>query len=164
MLNFSVTFFFTLVNLAFLFFVLRTILFKPVTKFMAERTAKVQETIDQAERDKAEAKALLQSAQEKVDAAGDKAASQARRIVEEAGKEAAAITEQARAEAKAITDAARAAIEGERQAAYLVFKAEAAAIVAAAAAKLLRHQAASADSRAQAQAILDEMAEKMGGS
>jgi len=47
-LDFSVTFFITLVNIAILVLVLRKLLFKPVRKFMDERTRKVKEELDGA--------------------------------------------------------------------------------------------------------------------
>lgn len=48
MLDFSVTFIITIVNIAILVLVLRRLLFKPVQKFMAERTRKVKESLDGA--------------------------------------------------------------------------------------------------------------------
>jgi F-type H+-transporting ATPase subunit b len=52
MLNFSVTFLITIANLLFLYFVLRKLLFKPVTEFMAARAKKVKDELDEANRAK----------------------------------------------------------------------------------------------------------------
>jgi F-type H+-transporting ATPase subunit b len=160
MLNFSVTFFFTLVNLAVLFFVLRALLFKPVTKFMADRTAAVRSVQDQAERDRAEATALLASARESLDTARSNAAVEAKRIVAQARDEAAAITEGARQDAKAIKQAAKADVEGERRAAYTAFRVEAAGLVLAATARLLRLQVGVTDAgvnQSAAETVLSEL-------
>ena len=55
MLNFSVTFIITAVNILVLFLILRAVLFKPVTKLMADRAKKVQDTIADAAKDRASA-------------------------------------------------------------------------------------------------------------
>ena len=52
------TFLVTIVNITVLFLVLRAFLFKPVTKFMEDRTKKVQDSLDQAEKERAQAKGL----------------------------------------------------------------------------------------------------------
>ncbi len=58
MLDFSVTFLLTVVNVTFLYFVLRRVLFKPVTKFMEDRTNAVQKDLDAAKRAATRAEAL----------------------------------------------------------------------------------------------------------
>jgi F-type H+-transporting ATPase subunit b len=47
-LNFSVTFLITIVNIAILVLLLRRLFFKPVQKFMAERTKKIRQELDGA--------------------------------------------------------------------------------------------------------------------
>ena len=60
MIAFSLsTFLVTILNVGILFFVLRAVLFKPVTKFMQDRTNKIEDAIEQSEKDKNQAKALL---------------------------------------------------------------------------------------------------------
>ena len=55
-----VTFIATFINIGILFVVLRAILFKPVTKFIEDRAKKIQDSIDQAENNKAQAKNTLE--------------------------------------------------------------------------------------------------------
>ncbi|GHU48007.1 hypothetical protein FACS1894200_04270 [Spirochaetia bacterium] len=64
-----VTFLITALNIAVLFFILRRLLFKPVTKFIAERTRRIEDSINQAEKDKAQAKALLAQYEEQLKSA-----------------------------------------------------------------------------------------------
>ena len=59
MLDFSVTFIITIVNIIILTLILRAALFKPITKFMAARAKKVQDSIDKADEDEARAQRLL---------------------------------------------------------------------------------------------------------
>jgi F-type H+-transporting ATPase subunit b len=47
-LDFTVTFLVTLVNLAVLFFVLKGLLFKPLTRFMAERAKRIETSVREA--------------------------------------------------------------------------------------------------------------------
>jgi F-type H+-transporting ATPase subunit b len=160
MLNFTVTFFITIVNLAVLFVIMRAILYKPVKRFMDARSKAVADTISAAEHNRDEAKSLMALARDKLDKAELDATTEARAIVEQAQKEAAAILDEARVRARATQAAAEKAAEAERKAAWLVFKAQAAALVTAACAKLLRREITSADARAQAEAILEAMTAK----
>jgi F-type H+-transporting ATPase subunit b len=94
-LNFTVTFFITVINLLVLFLVLRKLLFKPVTAFMDARAKKIKDSLSEA--------AILRSEAEKKAARYDelmaKADSEAERLVREG-------EERAKAEAKAILDKA----------------------------------------------------------
>ena len=162
MLDFSVTFFITIINIVFLTLILRKILFKPVTKFMAERAQKVQDSIDQAERDKAASQKLLSEYQGKLKSAQ----SEADEIIKAARKDAEAETQRiiaaGRAEAHNLTEAARRQIELEQQAAFARFKAEAAALVMAASARLIQRELSSEDNRRYANMMLDELASHKG--
>lgn len=162
MLDFSVTFIITIINITLLFIILRKVLFKPVTKFMADRAKRVQDTIDQAERDKAEAQKLLEQyqgklknaeteAQEIIKAARTSAETQARQIVAD-GK----------ATADALTTAARRQVEAERQTAFARFKVEAAALVMAACARMVQREISGDDNRRYAAMLLDELAAQKG--
>ena len=69
------TFLFTFINIGILFFILRAILFKPVTKFMDNRAKKIQDTIDQTEKEKSQAKKLLEQYEGRLNEAEAEAAS-----------------------------------------------------------------------------------------
>lgn len=157
MLDFSVSFFFTLVNIAVLFIALRAILFKPVTKFMEERTAKVAAEIENAAKEKDEAKSLRQMYEEKIKNAGAEAARLAKETREAAEKQAADIVSDAKIQGEGIIEAARRQILAERQAAFAAFRAEAAALVVAAAGRLLRRDYSGEDARAHAELVLREL-------
>ncbi|MDR0382971.1 MAG: ATP synthase F0 subunit B [Spirochaetaceae bacterium] len=159
MLDFSVSFFFTLVNIVILFVALRAILFKPVTKFMDERTAKIQGEIDGAAKERDEAKSLRQKYEEKMAAAVAEAAKIRQEAGEQAEKQAEKIIADGKVQAESILANARKQIQSEREAALLAFKAEAAALVVNAAGRLLRRdpsETASGDT-AYAELVLREI-------
>ncbi|MDR2445160.1 MAG: ATP synthase F0 subunit B [Spirochaetaceae bacterium] len=157
MLDFSVSFFFTLVNIAVLFIVLRAILFKPVTKFMEGRTAKIKAEIENAAKERDEAKSLRLAYEEKVKNAGTEAAQLAKKTREAAEKQAELIISDAKAQAEDIIGGARKQILAERQAAFIAFRAEAATLVVAAAGRLLRRDFSDEDARAHAELVLREL-------
>jgi len=157
MLDFSVTFLFTLINIAILFFILRKILFKPVTKFMAERAQKIQDSIDQAGKNKADAAKLFAEYEARLKKAED----DAREILSEAAKNAERLTEQIIAEGKQeaanIVALAHKQIEDEHQAALAKFRLEAAALVIAAAAKLASRDFSGDDNKPYVNMLLEEL-------
>jgi len=162
MLDFSVTFIITIINITILFFILRAILFKPVTKFIEQRAKRLQDSFDKAEKDKAEAKKLLveyedilkranAEAQEIIAAANTKAARQAEFIIAE-GK----------AEAERIAAASQKQIETEHQQALAKFRLEAAALVIAASSRLAAREMSSDDTRRYANMLFDELSGSSG--
>jgi F-type H+-transporting ATPase subunit b len=158
MLDFSVTFFITIINLIILFFRLKAVLFKPVTKFMEERAKKIQDSIDQAEKNETESQKLLVEYEDKL----KKAEAEVIEILKTAQKNAERMTEQiiadGKQEAANITALARKQIEEERQAALAKFKIEAAALVLAASAKLSSRDFSGEENRRYANMLLDELA------
>ncbi|GHV83163.1 ATP synthase subunit b [Spirochaetia bacterium] len=159
MLDFSITFFITLLNIAILFIVMRKILFKPVTKFMENRTAKIRSEIENAEKDREEAKSLRILYEGKLKAAEAETAEKTRKILDAAEKRAAGIITAAKAQAESLAAAGRKQITNERQAAMITFRAEAAALVVAAAGRLLRQKLDSDDNRF-AEQLLRELGNK----
>ncbi|MDR2181630.1 MAG: F0F1 ATP synthase subunit B [Treponema sp.] len=157
MLDFSVTFFITIINILVLYVLLRKILFKPVSKFMADRSKKIADTIDQAEKDKREAKLLLEQYQKQL-AGAEAEAEEIIRTARAAGEEEA---ERIRAEAVSCAErsaaAARSKTEAERAAALALFRAEAAALVTAAAGRLLKRELAGAEQLRYAAEALREL-------
>jgi len=160
MLDFSVTFIITIINITILFFILRAVLFKPVTKFMAERAQRIQDSIDQANIDKIKAKELAAQYEEKL----KEAEIEAHKILESARENAAVqsqrIINEGRTEAKHIIEAAGRQIEAEKQAAMVKFNLEAAALIVAASAKLASRDFSGVDDKRYAKLLLEELSGK----
>ena len=157
MLDFSVTFFITIINITILFFVLKAILWKPVTKFMEERTKKVEDTISQSEDDKARAKALLAKYEAQLKTAETEAETIIRTAKENAQVEADKIIADGRVSAGTALESAQKQIETEHHAAMLKFRKEAASLVVEAAGRLLGREIKSEDSRQYAEMLLKEI-------
>jgi len=157
MLDFSVTFIITIINIAILFFILRALLFKPVTKFMAERAGRVQDSIEQAQRDKDEAKRLLDEYKDKLKKAEDEAREILKTAHENAERQAQLIIAEGKRDAQDTVNSALKQIETERQAALAKFKLEAAALVIAVSAKLAAKDFSNDDNRRYVNMLLDEL-------
>lgn len=157
MLDFSVTFAFTLLNIGILYVILRAILFKPVSKFMEDRSRKIREDIEGAEKEKNQAKELRQEYEERMKNAQSEAEGIIRAAREEAMEQSGRIIAGGKAEAERIIAQARRQSEAERQAAMALFKSEAAALVIAASSRLLRREVNREDSRAEAAMLLREI-------
>jgi F-type H+-transporting ATPase subunit b len=153
----SVTFVVTIINIAILCVILRAVLFKPVTKFMAERARKIQNAIDQAERNKAQANMLLEQYEARLKTAGDEAEAIITAARETAEAEAARIVAEGKAAAEAHAANTRRQLESERQAVFARFKLEAAALVVAASARLTQRELAGEDNRRFAAMLLEEL-------
>lgn len=114
MMNFGPTFIWTAVNLLILYFVLRKLLFKPVTQFMSNRTKSIKDAIEDAEKNRLEAAELKQKYESQL----GNAKSEADRILEEAraraDKEYEDIINTARKDAEYILLKAQEEIEQER--------------------------------------------------
>ena len=156
MLDFSVTFFITIINITVLFFVLKAILFKPVTKFMDDRARRVQDSIDQAERDKAQAKTLLDQYEAQLKTAEAEVETIISRAREQARLEAERIIDESRASAEANLAKARKQLEDEHRLALAQFKKEAAALVVYASGRLLAREIKTEDCRTYADMLLNE--------
>jgi F-type H+-transporting ATPase subunit b len=162
MFDFSVTFGITFINIFILFLILRAVLFKPVTKFMAERAKKVQDSIDHAMQDKKEARELLEQYEAKlkdVKVIADEIHREAREIAE---KEAARIVAEGRVQAGELVAQTQKQLEAERRAALSRFNAEAAIIVMAAASKLAAREISGDDNKRYVNMLLEELAARKG--
>ncbi|MDR0644759.1 MAG: F0F1 ATP synthase subunit B [Treponema sp.] len=157
MLDFTVTFAITIVNFVILFFILRAILFKPVTKFMEDRTARIRNDIDTAEKDKAAAKVLLEQYADKLKTAHEEAEVIVRQAQEQADALSAMRLEETKREIETLIANARRQIEAERKAAVLIVKAEAARLVIMATSRLLQREVNAEDSRRLADRIVEEL-------
>jgi F-type H+-transporting ATPase subunit b len=157
MLDFSVTLVITVVNLVVLFFIIRAILFKPVTRFMDERTRKIQESIDRTEKDKSQAKVLLQKYEDQLNSLKTEAARLTGEARENAQAEADRIVAEARARAEQLMERTRKQLAAEQQAAMALFRSQAAALVLSATGRLLKRELTQEDNRRQAALFLEEL-------
>lgn len=104
-----------LVSFFLLFGLLTFILYKPITKMLDERSAKIKESLDQADRIKAESHRAEESVRAQIEAGrkeGQAIIAQATQSAERVKEEAKA---EARREAEAIVSKAKSEIERERQ-------------------------------------------------
>jgi F-type H+-transporting ATPase subunit b len=155
MLDFSVTFIITIINITILFFLLRAILFKPVSKFMADRTKRVQDSIERAQNEKEEATKLLVEYEKKLKEAETEARDILKKAREDAERQAELLIADGRREAQDAVNTALKQIETERQAAMAKFKLEAAALVMAVSAKLAAKDFSGDDNRRYVNMMLD---------
>jgi F-type H+-transporting ATPase subunit b len=151
------TFLVTIVNITILFFVLKAILFKPVTRFMQERSQKVQDSLDQAEKDQALAKGLLKQYEDQLRHIDDEATEILRAAKETARAEADRIVAEGRAQAGRILERGRRQLEAEQRAAMAVFRADAAGLILDASGALIRRELNRDDDRSQAELLLREL-------
>ena len=158
----SVTFIITIINITILYLILRKLLFKPVTKFMADRTKSVQDSIEQAEKDKAQAKTLLAEYEDKLKNADAETREIIKAARENAERQAQMIIAEGKKEAADFSATTRKQLEAEYQAALAKFRLEAAALVMAAAAKLAARDISGDDNRRYVNMLLDELAAKKG--
>jgi F-type H+-transporting ATPase subunit b len=152
------TFLVTLVNIAVLFTVLRAILFKPVTKFMADRTKKIEETLAQADHEKNQARQMLRQYEDQLKNADAEADVIIKNARESAERESERIMAEGKARVEHMIAAAQTQIYSERQAALALFKTEAAALVVTAAGRLLVRDLNQEDNRRLAASLLQEAA------
>ncbi|MDR0321531.1 MAG: ATP synthase F0 subunit B [Treponema sp.] len=162
MLDFSVTFIITIINITVLYFILRKVLFKPVTKFMADRTKRVQDSIDQAESDKTKAQELLAQYEDKLKTAEAEAKIILKNAVENAEYKAQKIVDEGKQEAENTSASLRKQIDTERQAALAKFKLEAATLVVAASGKLAAKDFSGDDNKYYANMLIEELSAQKG--
>jgi F-type H+-transporting ATPase subunit b len=159
MLDFTVTFAITIINIIILFFILKKILFKPVTKFMEARAVKIQNDIDLAEKDRKDAKALIRQYENAL----QNAQTEVESIIRTAREQAVVQADQILADGKQAADAllvnARRQIALEEKAALVLFKAEAAQLIISASSRLLQRNLNQEDSRSFAALLLREVAD-----
>jgi F-type H+-transporting ATPase subunit b len=156
------TFLITLVNIGILFVILRAVLFRPVTRFMENRTKKIADSISQAEKDKNQSRELLVRYEERLKAARAEAEAIIRDAGETAKQQADKIIAQGKEEAERLVAKGRMQLEAERAAALARFRAEAAALVVAASGRLVQREMGGEDNLRFAAMLLRET-EKIGG-
>ncbi|MDR1096240.1 MAG: F0F1 ATP synthase subunit B [Spirochaetaceae bacterium] len=154
MFNIDFTFLWTLVNLLVLFLFLKKFLFGRVGEFLEKRAAGISAEREAAAKDRDEAKRLQLQFEEKMAKAEDEAAAILRKAREDAETVRGAILAEAKAEAENVITNGRARTVAERQAALLLFRAEAAALIVQASGKLLQRNLDSEDNRSFAASLL----------
>lgn len=160
MLDFSVTFFFTIVNITFLYLVLKRILFKPVSKFIEDRSNGIQNDIDTAKRMTVRADALSAEYEEKLKKAHEQGQSILLSARERAEQDSSAIIAKAREEADRIIVATRKSLEDERVYAEHVLMERTADLSIQAASRILQTNIDSGKNRA----LVAEFLESVGAS
>lgn len=160
MLDFSVTLIITVINIAILFLILRKVLFKPVTKFMEDRAKRVQDSIDQAQSEREQARKLLEEYEARLKKAADEAEQILKSSRRDAVRQAERIIAEGKEQAADIIAAAQKQIEAEHQAALTKFKLEAAALVMAATSKFAARELSGEDNYRYVNMLLDELAAK----
>jgi F-type H+-transporting ATPase subunit b len=151
------TFLITLINVGILFGVLRGVLFKRVTKFIEDRSNKVRQTIEEAEKDKQEAKALLVQYEARLKNIQTEAERIIRSAQEKAQREADQIIAEGKTSANTLIANAQKQIEAEQQAALALFQAEAGRLVIGAASRLIQRDLTQEDNRRFANLLLQEI-------
>ncbi|MDR2133496.1 MAG: ATP synthase F0 subunit B [Treponema sp.] len=158
-----VTFFFTFVNIGILFFILRAVLFRPVSKFMEDRAKRIRDTIDQAEKDRSRAKQMLEQYEGRLKNAEAEAEAIVRTARENAERESGRIVAGGKAAAETLLANTRRQLEAERRAALERFRTEAAALVVMASSRLVARDLNQEDNRRYAGMLLEELAARESG-
>lgn len=137
MLKLDWTIIWAIVNILILFVLLRIFLFKPVHKFMDERTASVQNDLDSAKKSKEEAEALRQNYEDTLSNARTEADEIISKAREEAVMEKERIIRQSQEEADQIITEANKTIENERKRAMQQAQSQIADLAIEAASKII---------------------------
>ncbi len=136
--EFFVTFAFTILNIVILYIILRKILFKPVTKYMDNRTKKIQEALDAAEESKEMVRQMKVEYDEKLKAAKDEGQKVIEMYKQMAEKEYNSIVESAKKEADQMIANAKAELQVEKEQLVTSIKGEISDLVLATSEKVLK--------------------------
>lgn len=143
-------------NLTILYFILRKILFKPVTEFMENRTNSIRNSLEDAEKKKNDAAELKRSYEEQLRnarAEGEKIVNDA---VLKAGREHDKLVAEARQEAESILARAREEIEHEREQMLKDVRGQVAGLALAAASKVMEANMDTDSNRVLVNKFIDE--------
>ncbi|NTV89436.1 MAG: F0F1 ATP synthase subunit B [Clostridiales bacterium] len=139
-----------------LYIVLSKILFKPVTKFMEDRTRSIKDSLDSAERQKLEAAELKKSYEAQLKAARE----ESDRIIEDARlkaeKQHGIILAEAKQEADAVLEKAREEIAHERQQMLKDLRGQISGIALVAASKVIEANMNTDANKAMVDRFIDE--------
>lgn len=145
-----------IVHIVILFFLLRLLIWKPLYRFMQQRAASVQETLDSAKQTKEDAEQLKENYLQKLDgleAEGRKILRDSHvRAEEEAGE----VLSDARRQAQSVLDEARIKIESEKSIAVARARDEVAQLATDMAARILRREVSPGDNKVAAEDFFNE--------
>ena len=157
MLNFNITFIFTIINIVFLYFILKKILFKPVTTFMEKRANNIKEMFDSAQSSKEQADAMKAELKKQL----DKAIEEAEKIINDAKvraeKQYEEILNKAKKDAKLLAEKAQRDIEIERKNTFDDLKAKIAGIALSAASKVIQKNIDTETNKKMVEQFIDEV-------
>ncbi len=143
-------------NLTILYFILRKLLFKPVTQFMENRTNSIKNSIEDAEKKKAEAAEMKLSYEEQLKGAKAETEKIMNEAVLKAGREHDRLVAEARQEAESILARAREEIEQERTQMINDVRGQVAGLALAAASKVMQANMDNESNRVLVDKFIDE--------
>ena len=145
--EFFVTFAFTILNIVILYIILRKILFKPVTKYMDNRTKKIQDALNAAEESKKMVEQMKIEYDEKVKAAKDEGQKVVEMYRQMAEKEYNSIINAAKEEANQMMENTKAELQVEKEQLVTSIKEEISDLVLATSEKVLKENVDTAKNR-----------------
>lgn len=143
-------------NLLILYFFMKKLLFKPVTQFMENRAKSIKDSIDNAEKAKAEASVLKQQYENKLLTAKDEADKILNDSRVRATKEYDSILNTAKQDAQGVLAKAREEIEREKAQMIKDIKNQVAGLALAAASKVIEANMDTSSNRALVDKFIDE--------
>ncbi len=153
----------TIITFIALLFVLRKVAWKPLLTALEQRESSIRESLEESQRARQEAQALLEENQRVLSEANRESARILEQGREEADRLRASMTEQARQEAQRLIEDARRGIAQERQAAIQELKGTAADLALQATGRLLGTTVTHEDHRRLVTEFLDRFPENVEG-
>jgi len=146
-----------IINIFVLFLLLRGILFKPVSKFLSGRTARIGNELKDAETKNVEAKELKAVYEKHIETFEEQGHGIIRDSQVKASEEAAAIIKDARNQAETVIADAQQKIANEKARAVAEARTEVALLATEIAARILKREVSSVDNKAVAEDFFREM-------
>ncbi|MDR0445828.1 MAG: F0F1 ATP synthase subunit B [Oscillospiraceae bacterium] len=143
-----------------LFILLRLILWRPVSQYLAQRAQRVKDELDDAARAKAEAEAAKSEYESGIGDLEERGREIMRDSQVRAGEQAKEITDNAQAQADKMLAEARERIDSERREAVAAARREIAQLATEMASKILRREVSAADSVSAARDFFEEKAQQ----
>lgn len=140
-------FFFSILNLIVLYFILKKILFRPVTNHMTDRANKIQEAIDSAARTKDMIEEMKLEYDEKIRNSTEEGKKIVNEYIDKANKEYEDILKKAKESSNKLIDEAREEIEIEKKQALMEIKEEISDLVLRVGEKLIKKNLDDEDNR-----------------
>lgn len=145
-----------ILNILVLFWLLRLILYKPVSRFLSQRTERIESSLQDAETKRQEALDLKAQYEKTLESAEEEGQALIHESQAKASREAEIILADARERADRMLQSAKAQIEGEKNKAMAEARSEAAHLAVQIAARILRREVSLADNNAAVEAFFRE--------